>query len=148
MLQKFASFTTTTLLVLLGILSMVISASIFIFGALPVGEFFQSGYAAIFGASGELSALSDASVDSELRFYCVFFFVFGVFCIRFSRDVAAHRKGIAILMLIFFMGGVGRAISYLTHAPPVPIFILLMWIELTLPPIIMFFYWVGMARRR
>ncbi len=147
MFLRFSKFIAMALLILLGIAAMAISASIFIFGAMPVGNFFEIAYSVIFSQSGDLSALTDANVDSELRFYCVFFFAFGAFCLLFSSDMASNHKGIALLMLIFFAGGVGRAVSYLTLAPPSPIYIFLMWVELILPVIVMLFIWLSKARK-
>jgi Domain of unknown function (DUF4345) len=46
---------------------------------------------------------------------------------------------------VFFVGGVGRAFSYVALGPPHPFFALLMTIELATPPALMLL-WLGSRR--
>ena len=75
-------------------------------------------------------------MDSELRFYAALFVGFGLLCVRVARNLAQHGGDIPWLMLAFFSGGVGRALSWISVGAPHPFFLLLMATELVLPPVI------------
>lgn len=85
-----------------------------------------------------LADIWPADSDNELRFYSVFWFAYGACLIFVSRDVIANAKQISWLLTLFFIGGVGRAISIVQVGFPSPLFVVLMAIELTLPLLVFF----------
>lgn len=83
-----------------------------------------------------LEALRSSNVDSELRFYAALWLAFGVLAIRAARDPAVSGSPTPWLALVLFLGGMGRLWSLLAVGAPHPFFMILMGVELTLPPVI------------
>jgi Domain of unknown function (DUF4345) len=54
-----------------------------------------------------------------------------------AHDLPRNIRYVPVFAILFFVGGIGRAISYATVGAPHPVFTLLMWIELVLPPILL-----------
>jgi Domain of unknown function (DUF4345) len=79
------------------------------------------------------------TMDSEDRFYAVFFLFWGVAMIYCSRDLRARQGLFGALLFTFFLGGVARIISALTVGLPNTTFIFLGSLELGLPPL--FWWW-------
>jgi len=104
-------------------------------GIALVGQFFSTIVNFIYPA-GPLTDLGTPNDDSELRFYSVFFVGFGVLLVQSARDLKKHSARIPILLGLFFAGGLARLIGYLSVGTPHALFILLMIIELTLPPLL------------
>jgi hypothetical protein len=87
----------------------------------------------IFGASviparGEVSA----SVDSEMRFYAVWYVAAGVIALRSSRRIDASGAVIGGLALCFGAAGCARALSWAVVGRPHMTTIVLMAVELAL----------------
>jgi hypothetical protein len=59
---------------------------------------------------------------------------YGALAIRTARRLPADLAAARILLAIVFAGGVGRALSLFAVGAPHPLFSVLMWIELFLPP--------------
>jgi Domain of unknown function (DUF4345) len=81
----------------------------------------------------------NATMDSEDRFYAVFFLAWGAAMIYCARDLRARQELFGALLLTFFLGGVARVISALAVGPPNTTFIFLGALELGLPPL--FWWW-------
>jgi hypothetical protein len=123
----------------IGVPAILIATSIALFGIEAVGAVFSQIVDPVFG-SGPMTDLGSPNDDSELRFYSIFFAAFGVFVVRAARDIDRYYKQIPVLMGIFFLGGVARALGYVTVGQPHALFILLMAIELAMP-IVLFLAW-------
>ena len=127
----------TTGLAALGVSAMAIGGGIFLFGPAAVADAFARLLAALGADSPAVSGLSNANADSELRFYSALWIAFGALAIntalRLPCDVVASRRRANVLLAVFFLGGIGRAISHMTIGAPHPLFSLLMWIELAAP---------------
>jgi hypothetical protein len=82
-------------------------------------------------------------MDSELRFYAALWGAYGILALISSLQFAARRGWVPWLALAFFAGGLGRAISIAQTGAPHPAFILLMAIELVLPPIMLALWWAS-----
>ncbi|MEZ5694618.1 MAG: DUF4345 domain-containing protein [Altererythrobacter sp.] len=78
----------------------------------------------------------NATMDSEDRFYATLFLGFGAAMIWCSRDLAARRGAFGALLLIFFLGGIARLVSWAAVGPPDALFIFLGALELILPPLL------------
>ena len=84
----------------------------------------------------------NATLDSEDRFYAVFFFAYGWALLWCARDVEQKREPLRLLGALFFAGGVTRLISMLAMGAPHGLFIALTPIELGLP----LTWWILQAR--
>jgi hypothetical protein len=133
------------LLGLLGVAAVAIALSILLLGAAATANLAEMQFNVLTGSNAPLTGDWPATMDSELRFYAPFWGAYGllllVAVVRLRRDL--HR--VPLFALLFFVGGIGRAISYATIGAPHPVFVLLMVIELLLPPILLVL-WRG-ARR-
>ena len=78
----------------------------------------------------------NATMDSEDRFYAVFFLAYGAALLWCARDVAGRARQVRLLMAIFFLGGVARIVSMLQAGLPHPFFVTMTAIELLLPPLL------------
>jgi hypothetical protein len=134
------------LLMILGVSAIGIGASILAFGPTQVSWTFEHAYDAISTWRGQLSARWAPTMDSELRFYAPLFAAFGVLCLRAAYDARVASSLTPWLALVFFIGGLGRAVSWLAVGAPHPLFVMLMWIELVLPPILLAL-WLGRRPR-
>jgi hypothetical protein len=88
------------------------------------------------GWRGPLTPPWPPTMDSELRFYAPFWGTYGFLVIAVARDLKRLGRWVPWLALVFFLGGVGRAISIAAVGAPHPVFVVLMAIELLLPPIL------------
>lgn len=92
------------------------------------------------------AGLSDVNTDSELRFFSSLWLAFGALTVHASRSLP-ERLGLAYgLAAVFFLGGVGRLLSFLSIGAPHMLFMVLMVIELTLPLIILALGLMGRRR--
>lgn len=85
----------------------------------------------------EVSGFAAANVDSEMRFYSVLWFAYGALALWVSRSLSARLIWLRLMLLIFFIGGIGRLISHVSVGAPHPLFSVLMWIELLLPTLLL-----------
>ena len=124
------------LLVILGTSAIVISLSVFLAGPTPTASFFESTYNAFTGANAALTGPWPPTMDSELRFYAPFWGAYGVALLAIASDLSRYRRLLVLAISLFFIGGLGRFISWITIGAPHPFFTLLMAIELILPVLI------------
>jgi len=117
----------------LGIGAIAIGLSMFLFGPDITGRFFAEMLASVGGRDQSLTGLSGPDVDSELRFYSVFWIAYGVFVLKAARALPEHIGRAQILLALFLLGGIGRVLSHVTIGAPHALFSVLMWIELALP---------------
>jgi hypothetical protein len=96
------------------------------------------GASAIPGSSG---VSAEATVDSELRFFSVFWLAYGGFCFWVARNIQAQFAFIPVIALAFFVGGLARLISMLSVGAPNIVLILAMILEFVIPIIIYVIYW-------
>jgi hypothetical protein len=73
------------------------------------------------------------NVESELRFYAVFWTAFGVVALRAARSPERHLLAIRGLALFLFLGGVARGVAWVAEGRPDAEFLVLMALELLLP---------------
>ena len=125
----------TTLRVLLGVLgvaAVAICLSIFFTGAQATAWQGESVFNALTGGSG-VSEAWPATMDNELRFYAPFWGAYGVILINVAWQVKRLGRFVPWLAAVFFLGGVGRALSMGAVGAPHQFFVVLMAIELGLP---------------
>ena len=99
------------------------------------------------GSPNGLSEPWSASSDSELRFYAAFWLAYGLILLRVGNDLRRQGGWIPWLAGVFFLGGLGRVVSWLSLGPPRPFYQALMASELILP-VLMILLWIGGRRSR
>ena len=82
---------------------------------------------------GEGSA--GATVDSRERFYGAVFLGYGLAWIWAARHNPIPAAAVRWLAGVFLLGGVGRLVSLAVHGPPQWFQVVLMVIEVALPPV-------------
>jgi hypothetical protein len=120
----------------LGLAAVLICLSILLLGAQETAWTAERIFATLTVSSGPLSQPWPPTMDSELRFYAPFWGAYGILLLMSARDWPRRSHWVPWLAVVFFAGGVGRAISFLTVGPPHPLFTLLMAIELLTPPVL------------
>ncbi len=127
------------LLFLLGLAAVGIGLSIIGFGPDKTVHFFAR-IVEIFGAQKTpITNFNSVNVDNEFRFYAVFWVAYGGFLMQTSRNLSKYDQRIPLLLALFFIGGIARAISFMAVGTPHTLFSVLMGIELVLP---VFLYWL------
>jgi hypothetical protein len=132
------------LLLVLGLSAIFIGAIVYVFGAKTAIHWTEMIYAMFLAQPPRLNPLTvSATLDSELRFYAVFWISYGVVMVWGAWDILKRIQFVLILVVLFFFGGIGRVISLIFVGNPHPAFIVLMVIELVLPVIPGGFYlWI------
>ena len=90
--------------------------------------------------------LTNASLDSQNRFYGAQFMLMGGVVWISATDLKRHASLLRLAMAVFFIGGVARAISILLHGWPSPIIQALLLTELVLPPAILLWHRAILSR--
>ena len=139
-------FALRVLLALLGAAAVGIGSSIFLLGAEQTAWMAERAYSALTGWQGPLSEPWPPTADSELRFYAAIWGAYGVVLLQAAANLRAGGRQVPWLAGIFFLGGVGRALSWLSVGAPHPFFQLLMAIELALPLILILLWTVVQGR--
>ena len=119
----------------ISIAAMAIGTSIALLGINPVGNFFTS-VISIAYETGPMTDLGTPNDDSELRFYSVFFVAYGAVLFQTVRDLEKYGHRLPLLLGLFFLGGIARLLSYIIVGQPHALFILLMAVELFMPPLL------------
>jgi len=117
----------------LGVSAIGIGSSMLVFGSNVTSSFFVDLINWLFASNQQADDLSSANVDSELRFYSIFWIAYGVVLMRATGDVASYTKLVPILIAMFFAGGLARLMSLLTVGSPHLLFLTLMGVELVFP---------------
>ena len=84
---------------------------------------------------------SNASVESELRYYAVFYVAFGAYLWHLAPDVAVRGRELRRAAVVLVCGGLARVVGVLVDGWPEADYVVLMGVELTLP-------WVLVAWQR
>ncbi len=134
--------TLRILLGVLGVAAIAICLSIMLLGPTATASLTETLFNMLTSSTAPLTTAWPATMDSELRFYAPFWGAYGILLIVVARNLPKHMRYVPALAALFFVGGVGRAISYATVGAPHPVFTLLMGIELLLPPVL-FVLWRG-----
>ena len=77
-----------------------------------------------------------ATVDSEMRFFAVWYAAAGVLVFHAARDVGSSTTLIRVVAGAFFVAGLARLLSWATIGRPHWTQLVLMVVELVLPAII------------
>jgi len=117
---------------ILGASAMAIGGSNFVFGIAFTARLIDTALQILGMAPSPLAEFSIASVDSEFRFYSVFWFAYGALLWQSAGRLETGLARAGWLIALFALSGVGRVTSYLVYGTPAPLFVLLTWIEIVL----------------
>lgn len=118
---------------LLGLAALVIGGMIFVVGPEVTGQTFAAMLGVAARGTPRLTGLSGADIDSEMRFYAVLWMAYGGAALWVARGLPERMRLLRLMLVVFWLGGVGRVISYFAVGAPHPLFSVLMWIEIALP---------------
>ena len=76
---------------------------------------------------------SNPSVESELRFYAVFYVGFGLYLWSIAPEIASRGRELRWAAALLFCGGLARVIGVLVDGWPEADYVILMIVELVLP---------------
>ncbi len=136
------------LLILLGVSAVLIGLSVMLLGPERTAWLAETGFAALSGSTAPLSEAWPPTMDSELRFYAPFWGAYGIILILVGRDLSRHGSWVPWLAGLFFTGGAGRLLSLASTGRPHPFFMMLMAIELALPPLLIGLWLAALRPRR
>ena len=128
---------------MLGFAALMIGGLIFAVGPVMTGQLFATMLRLVVPDTPPLTGLGGPDVDSEMRFYAVLWMAYGGTALWVARAITERMRLLRLMLVIFWFGGVGRLVSYFAAGAPHPLFMLLMWIEITLPAVLL-----GLSYRR
>lgn len=134
-------------LFLLGLSALAIGIGIFALGPERVGNYISISLAPLSDAFSVAPEAWTRDGDSEMRFYAVFWMAYGIALLFIARDTVRFRIWVPLLLGLFFLGGVGRAISVVQLGWPHPLFTVLMVIELVLPVVLLILHAIARPPR-
>ncbi len=79
---------------------------------------------------------ADANVESELRFLYALWVAYGVAVIYVGLRAAESRVAVGSIAAVLFAAGVARAIAWIAEGRPDTAFVVLMALELAIPPLL------------
>ena len=128
------------LLAILGVTAVAIAVSDLVMGATFTAGSAERMFDALSGWQAPDSPSWPPTMDNELRFYSALWGAYGIVLLLVTRDLDAHLRFVPWLATVFFVGGVGRAISWAQVGAPHPLFLSLMAIEIIAPLIFLLLY--------
>jgi Domain of unknown function (DUF4345) len=94
-------------------------------------------YGIAFGASGlEGASGAAANVDNELRFLYAFWVGYGAAIVYVGLRAPENRAAVTAIGVVLFAAGVARAISWVAEGRPDTFYVVLMALELAIPPVL------------
>ena len=83
---------------------------------------------------------TSAAVDNEIRCFAAYWAAFGCVCVWASQQIEQRLSLVTPLVAVFFIGGVGRAISVLVSGWPPTYFVVVMAFELISLPVFLILF--------
>lgn len=80
--------------------------------------------------------VTNATMDSEDRFYATLFLVFGIFTVWCARGVEMKTHYVVLIASVLFFGGIARCISMAVAGIPHRFFVAMTAVELLLPVVL------------
>jgi hypothetical protein len=87
-----------------------------------------------------------ANVESELRFLYALWVAYGVAAIYVGLRAPQSRMAVGALAVVLLGAGVARAIAWMAEGRPDTVFVVLMVLELAIPPLLV--AWQGRLLRK
>ena len=79
---------------------------------------------------------SNPNVESELRYYAVFYVGFGLYLWSLAPEIARRGRELRWAAAVLFCGGLARVVGVLVDGWPEADYVVLMGVELVLPPVL------------
>lgn len=86
------------------------------------------------GMTGENAAA--VNVDNELRFIYAFWVAYGAAWVYVGLRAPESRAAVTALAAVLFAGGLARAIAWVDEGRPDTLYVVLMALELAIPPVL------------
>ena len=99
----------------------------------------------LLGANLSEQALRDPVLDSQNRFYGVSFTLYGVLLFLCSMDLEKYKTVLRCVLWVFFVAGMARVVSIVTHGVPSSLVLALLGSELLVPPVLVI--WLSRIER-
>jgi len=87
------------------------------------------------GANLSLATVSDPVLDSQNRFYGVAFTLYGFLLYVCATDLTKYQSILRLALWVFFAAGCTRFVSLVIHGLPSDYVLILMALELLMPPL-------------
>lgn len=101
---------------------------------------------ALLGVAVPGAAITNASLDSQNRFYGMAFALFAAVLVLAASDLERHAPTLNAALVIIFLAGLVRVLSVASHGWPVPAVVALGFVELVAPPLL--YWWSGRLGRK
>jgi hypothetical protein len=88
-----------------------------------------------------VDALTDASLNSQLRFFGAIWFGFGALLWRVAGDLKTHAHVFRLMCFTLILSGVGRLISLVQFGVPALPFVIATIVEVVVIPGVLFWHW-------
>jgi hypothetical protein len=137
--------TLRLLLAILGVSAVLIALSILLTGAAATADLGERVFDVLAHRHDPPSPPWPPTMDNELRFYAALWGAYGLVLLLVARDLATRSAWVPWLAAVFFAGGVGRTLSWASIGAPHPFFLMLMAVELALPPVLIGL-WLALRR--
>jgi hypothetical protein len=119
-----------------GATALVVGVMIFFLGFLRTLHLFEAAFTSLTGQSAALEpATLSVTVDNEFRFYATIWFGYGTVLLWVAHRIKMRMHWVPFLFGLFFIGGIGRAISHAFLGAPHPFIVSLMIFELVIPAV-------------
>jgi hypothetical protein len=117
--------------------------SLIVLGVVPI----LTGLYGVLTGSGGIPGgdAADANVESELRFLYALWVAYGVAVIYVGLRAAESRMAVSSIAAVLFAAGDARAIARIAEGRPDTVFVVLMVLELAIPPLLV--VWQGRLLR-
>lgn len=121
------------LLATLGAAAILIGMSNYLLGPAATVAFFLHLIPVAEPNASTSEAFAARDVDSEFRFYAVFWIAYGALAIDAARNLNEQFHRVPGLLGLFAAAGAGRLLSWTAMGPPNPFFVMLLVLELVVP---------------
>jgi Domain of unknown function (DUF4345) len=95
----------------------------------------------VLGAKIPIEVIADPALDSQNRFYGISFALYGVLLWLCASDVAKYASVLRRILWVLFAAGAARLVSVVLHGLPPPLVVVLLFGELAMPPVIL--WWLS-----
>ena len=93
-------------------------------------------YGVLTGSAGIEDGAASVNVESELRFLYALWIAYGAAAIYVGLRADGSRAAVTALAAVLFAAGVARGIAWIAEGRPGTVFVVLMILELAIPPIL------------
>jgi len=138
---------TKFMLAALGLAAVAIGTMIFLAGPDFTASFFGKIVESTLAVPGYSGGLEHINVDSEMRFYSVFWIAYGACVLWLASRAQESVAAVFGALGLFFLGGLGRMISFVFVGTPDLLFVILMYLELAGPIVVAMSFGIALRRK-